>query len=473
MKTKLIKPLLAFVVLFVSMPMNAFEVDGIKYSILSEEDRTVVVGEQNKSDISGVINIQKKIIHNSKTYTVTNIGEWAFGYCSSLTQINIPNSVTSIGESAFSGCTSLTQVNIPNSVTYIGGWAFDDCTSLTQVSIPDSVTSIGSNAFKGCKSLTQINIPNSVTSIGDRVFSWCSSLTQVNIPNSVTSIGEDAFRNCSSLSHINIPNSVTSIGHDAFLGCTSLTKVDIPNSVTSISGWAFGYCSSLTAINVEENNPTYSSMDGVLYSKDKTTLIQYPEGKKTETFDIPNTVTNIGYRAFYGCKSLTQIDIPNSVTSIGEVAFFSCESLTQVSIPNSVTSIGVQAFDYSNALNVIYNMCDEPIECNPYFPDVVLMEATLYVPKGSLAAYEKVDPWRNFWHIEEMDFSGIEDVNSNTNSNITVNNGTIVVNGYAGEVEVFNTSGQLIYRGNDTYISNLNKGIYIVKAGTNVTKVAL
>lgn len=276
---------------------------------------------------------------------MTNIGEWAFGYCSSLTQINIPNSVTSIGESAFSGCTSLTQVNIPNSVTYIGGWAFDDCTSLTQVSIPDSVTSIGSNAFKGCKSLTQINIPNSVTSIGDRVFSWCSSLTQVNIPN--------------------------------------------------------------------------------------------------------------------------------SVTSIGEVAFFSCESLTQVSIPNSVTSIGVQAFDYSNALNVIYNMCDEPIECNPYFPDVVLMEATLYVPKGSLAAYEKVDPWRNFWHIEEMDFSGIEDVNSNTNSNITVNNGTIVVNGYAGEVEVFNTSGQLIYRGNDTYISNLNKGIYIVKAGTNVTKVAL
>ena len=132
-------------------------------------------------------------------YMLTSIGMEAFAYCTSLTQVTIPDSVTSIGDSAFGGCTRLTQVTIPDSVTSIDYGAFSGCTRLTQVTIPDSVTSIGEGAFYFCESLTQVTIPDSVTSIGEDAFNNCTSLTQVTIPDSVTSIGEDAFNNCTSL----------------------------------------------------------------------------------------------------------------------------------------------------------------------------------------------------------------------------------------------------------------------------------
>ena len=147
------------------------------------------------------------------------IGNSAFWLCSSLTNINIPNSVTTIGEGAFARCKSLTSINIPNSVTTIGEGAFAWCKSLTSINIPNSVTTIGERAFSGCESLTNINIPNSVTTIGEGAFRGCNSLTSINISNSVTTIGEGAFRGCESLTNINIPNSVTTIGEGAFKDC--------------------------------------------------------------------------------------------------------------------------------------------------------------------------------------------------------------------------------------------------------------
>ena len=150
------------------------------------------------------------------------IGNSAFWLCSSLTNINIPNSVTTIGEGAFARCKSLTSINIPNSVTTIGEGAFAWCKSLTSINIPNSVTTIGERAFSGCESLTNINIPNSVTTIGEGAFRGCNSLTSINISNSVTTIGEGAFRGCESLTNINIPNSVTTIGEGAFKACKNI-----------------------------------------------------------------------------------------------------------------------------------------------------------------------------------------------------------------------------------------------------------
>ena len=178
------------------------------------------------------------------------IGNSAFWLCSSLTNINIPNSVTTIGEGAFARCKSLTSINIPNSVTTIGEGAFAWCKSLTSINIPNSVTTIGERAFSGCESLTNINIPNSVTTIGEGAFRGCNSLTSINISNSVTTIGEGAFRGCESLTNINIPNSVTTIGEGAFKDCNSLTSINIPNSVTIIENCAFEDCESLTSITI-------------------------------------------------------------------------------------------------------------------------------------------------------------------------------------------------------------------------------
>ena len=287
---------------------------------------------------------------DKKTGTVTDCD-------SSVTKANIPHTikgvtVTSIGGSAFRYCTSLTSVTIPDSVTSIGGWAFTDCASLTSVTIPDGVTSIGEYTFSWCTSLTSATIPDSVTSIGEFAFHNCKSLTSMTIPRSVVSIGYDAFGWCESLTSVTILDGVRSIGNSAFTDCKSLTSVTIPNSVTSIGRGAFSSCASLTGIWVAEGNSHYSSdASGVLFNKDKTTLVQCPGAFAAYT--IPDSVTSIGRYAFYGCTSLTSVTIPGSVTSIGVYAFDSCASLISVTIPDGVTSIGDSAFDYCTSLTSV------------------------------------------------------------------------------------------------------------------------
>ena len=286
--------------------------------------------------------------------SVTSIDQYAFYKCESLTSVTIPGSVTSIGVGAFAYCKSLTSVTIPNSVTSINYEAFRSCESLTSVTIPDSVTSIDMSAFWGCSSLTSVTIPDSVTSIGKQAFLDCTSLTSVTIPDSVTSIGDSAFCNCTSLTSVTIPDSVTSIGELAFSRCESLTSVTIPDSVTRIGWGAFSNCAALTGIRVAEGNSHYSSdASGVLFSKDKTTLVQCP-GAFSGSYAIPNSVTSIGDYAFSGCSSLTSVTIPDSVTSIGDDAFSDCESLTSVTIPDSVTSIGNCAFASCTSLTGIW-----------------------------------------------------------------------------------------------------------------------
>ena len=171
----------------------------------------------------------------------------------------------------------------------------------------------------------------------------CTSLTSITIPNGVTNIGGWAFQGCTSLITITIPNSVSNIGDGAFWGCSSLTNVTIPDSVTNIGTNAFAYCTSLTAIIVDTNNPAYMSVDGVLFNKGQTRLMQYP-GAKAGGYTISNSVTSIAGHAFIGCSSLTSVTIPNSVTNIGSFAFAYCARLPSITIPNGVTSIGECTF---------------------------------------------------------------------------------------------------------------------------------
>ena len=234
------------------------------------------------------------------------------------------------------------DVTIPNGITAIDVSAFADCTELKSITIPDSVTSIYYDAFFGCTGLTSIKIPDSVTDIGEDAFA--NTAWYNNQPNGLVYAGKVAYKYkgiCPS--SITIKEGTLGIAYSAFSDCTELKSIVIPDSVTDIGEDAFARCTKLTNIFVESANQCYISEYGVLFNKNKTELICC-SGGKTGDYIIPDSVTEIGDYAFFGCMNLTNITIPDVVTEIGDYAFFCCMSLTSIIIPDGVTEIGESVF---------------------------------------------------------------------------------------------------------------------------------
>ncbi|HVM60017.1 MAG TPA: leucine-rich repeat domain-containing protein [Verrucomicrobiae bacterium] len=195
-----------------------------------------------------------------------------------------------------------------------------------------------------------------VTIIGNSAFGGINSLTSVTIPASVISIGEFAFDTCPSLANVTIGTNVTSIGQNAFLNCESLTSVTIPASLTNIGFVAFGACTNLTAITVNTNNPVYSSLAGVLFNHNQTTLITYPAGLAETSYTIPNSVTSIAAYGFYDIASLTNVVVDTSVTSIGGYGFEACVNLKGVCFLGNAPGSGsdTSVFNYDTHVTVYY-----------------------------------------------------------------------------------------------------------------------
>ncbi|MDH8702740.1 hypothetical protein M2138_002111 [Dysgonomonadaceae bacterium PH5-43] len=334
---------------------------------------------------------------------VKRIPAYAFSSCNKLTTVTIPESVTIIGDNAFYNCTSLETVNY-NAIncTSMGSSnypVFSGCASLTTLNIDNNITRIPAYAFSSCNKLTTITIPSSVTIIGDNAFYNCTQLNNVTVPwNTPLAVPQYVFSgvNCVNVT-LNVPVGTAYLYRKANvwkefkislemseLPCSSprnygiisgcqmiwsicdstlnisgsgimpispfwnsaytnyIKYVTINDDVTNVASSVFNNCINLSSFDVAANNSAYSSLDGVLFDKNKTTLLKYPRGKQG-AYSIPNTVASIGDNAFEYCN-LTSVTIPNSVKTISISAFSNCSDLTELTIPDSVTSIGNSAF---------------------------------------------------------------------------------------------------------------------------------
>lgn len=238
-------------------------------------------------------------------------------------------------------------VAIPTSVfgmpiTVIGDSAFYGA-AVTSVIIPEGVANIGPYAFEYCYDLTNATIPGSMTNLGDYAFDECFNLSSVTLEAGLGSIGYGAFASCSALLNIELPGTVTNIEGWAF-NASGLTNIDIDQEVTSIGDQAFAKCSQLQSINVDSQNTFYSSTNGVLFSQNQITLLQYPIGNTATNYEMPTSVLDISDYAFSDNTNLTSIVLGENVTNIAEAAFEYCTSLANLTIPNSVTSLGDDAF---------------------------------------------------------------------------------------------------------------------------------
>ena len=225
--------------------------------------------------------------------------------------------------------------------------------SVKEIVIAEGVTKVGNYAFCQCKDATSVTIPDTVTAIGTDAFTGCSGLTAVTIPGSVTTVGSSAFSSCSNLTQLTISEGVSSIGYYAFQNCKKLTAVTLPASLESLDNAAFSSCSGLTAFRVHEDNANYSSDEtGVIFNKDRTTLVLAPPAL-SGSYSIPEGVTSIESNAFFNCDALTAVTVPGGVTAIGSRAFYDCDALSTVTVPGSVTTLGSYAFYSCDALTSV------------------------------------------------------------------------------------------------------------------------
>ncbi len=418
----LIKFLLLMMAVLLPATVSAydFEVNGIYYNINGNEATVTYHYDQYNygeeygeeyydfyGDYSGDVTIPNFVTYNGTIYPVTTIGNCAFYQCKDLTNVTIPNTVTTIGSSAFQSCWSLNNITIPSSVTRIEGGAFWECSNLTSIIIPNSVTYIGGMALVMCYKLTSVSLPNSLTSISDGLLSGCTNLTDVFIPNSITSIGDYAFSECESLISITIPNSVTSIGYNVFANCNNLTTISVDSGNTT-----YDSRNNCNGIIKTASNTLIAGCSSTIIPNTVTTIDDhaFEFNSSLTSISIPNSVTHIGNNAFSGC-GLTNIVLPNSVKHIGDQAF-SFSSLTNVTIPNSTTYIGKQAFDCWELIEV-YSRITEPatVIMEDYFGygyvfghPYNISQRTLYVPIGTLDAYQADSRWSDYFgNIVEME----------------------------------------------------------------------
>lgn len=391
--------------------------NNISYEYITESDETVDYEYETLSNetinITKYIGADASVVIPSQINgkIVTEVGANAFSDNTVITDVTLPVSVVALGRQAFSNCTALKEVRCSNTVSTLGTEVFKGCKELEKIALPSALSAISASAFHGCSSLTNVTIGNNVKSIEKYAFADCRALESIELPASVRTIGEYAFLDCLKMEKVSILYKyVYQIPTNAFDGCDSLleiaidegnsnfknvngilcksttvhicpkglltgdfeipegivyvptkvfsdgkkvTSITIPSTVKSITSDAFLGCNSLTEFIVSEDNEYYVSENGVIYDKEKTTIIAYPNGKAGE-YEIPSSITSLKKGTFAKNEKINSVVVPDGITVLPDTLFEGCTSLQNVEIPSTVTAINAKVFAGCKSLGTIY-----------------------------------------------------------------------------------------------------------------------
>ncbi len=325
--------------------------------------------------------------------SVKEIKEHAFDGCDKLNKLNFPEGITKIEDYACYECSSLPEIKLPSTLKSIGEHAFDYCISVKEIDVPDSVVEIGDGAFMRCKSLSDIELPASLEKYGYRVFTGCLMLDEfeigpgnlryrisdgilysadgselidypygkiqekIKINNSVKSIRSYAFYKDDAktdaefadyISSVDFSN-VEKIGNYAFANRDKILAVQLPSSLKEISSTAFNHCKKISGYKISGSDK-FVSVNDVLFTSDKKTLVAYPCGNSLVSYTIPEGTEHIKDYAFANAEFLTDVKFPESLKTIGKYGFYMAARLTEIKLHKALTTIGEYCF--SNCVSV-------------------------------------------------------------------------------------------------------------------------
>lgn len=301
-----------------------------------------------------------------------------YAFCNSdIKEIHIIDSITYIGSYAFFGCPNLSSVEIGSGLSAISSYAFAYTSSLKSISIPENIMTIDSGAFANSRieeiefkengnlavigseaftwsSLREIDIPNSLISIGLGAFSECHNLTKASFDQNSTlqAIGGEAFFRTLALAEITLPKTVRIIGDGAFDSSAIAGVISISENLEYLGAGAFASCKNLTDFKVADNNKIYTDESGVVYTKDRKTIVAYPTGNQRTSYTLLSGTEVVGASSFEGSNNLTSIMVPEGVTKIMASAFSYCRYVSNYSLPTTLTEIC--EYSFSDNYSLIY-----------------------------------------------------------------------------------------------------------------------
>lgn len=448
---------------------------------------------------------------------VTTIGYGVFLKCNGLAKIIIPSVVSEIGTQSFSSDIVVDSNNpyfsaidgvltnktitkliscpiskhgdyiVPTGITCIGDDAFRDCDKISSITLPSTVNDFGWGAFQECDNLITISATTPIIHLGLFCFNDCIKLTNFNVSLNVNSIPVYCFKNCKKLSNIIIPSTVETIWDGAFEGCESIKSFTIPSSVDSIVGNSFDKCNGLQTITVDPSNKKYSSVDGVLYNRDKTQLIWYP-ALKEGTYTLPSTVSIMYSFGFSTCTQLSGfLQGKNQNFTVLDSVLYNKDKTVLIrypslktgdfTVPNILTKFSIHAFNYCAALESIHIYSNTPPELPWNFRDTIpglALNLEVYVPNGTYWDYMfKYMESPNFKNIIEMPYLNTS-LKNNKNMKVyglypNPTSGLFCVNTEGvSNISIYDINGKLllqkdIYEEENISLGDISKGLYIVK----------